>query len=315
MNNVRALGHFKAFAIVTSALILLAALGSALFWARSTSEPEHPVAPRSGPPAAGNSIEALAGEVDLENRFRYAVTVTPFPSVTGGISKQCSGVVVSPRLVLSAGHCFCAKRKANHEGAEDAFIIDSSACSTRAVVTALVYERTGRGSGPSFQAQEYQGTIRVHPGFKVILDKKGSIVSSTQDLAMLSLETPVDDGLAPVTLASTEVEVNEALIVVGHGYDETFGTLGGARRSLKTRVTALPSATGGRALLERRSEARYRGDSGGPCLRETAQGMELVGILNRSLGHEPSCTSTLFYGSWLKEELKGASATEQPSKQ
>jgi hypothetical protein len=319
MDTWRARGHLKAIALLAPALILVVALFSYIAWernapsAQSMAAKEPPSLPASdaGPPPSTNSVEALAGEVDSENRFQHTVIVTPFPSSTGEISKQCSGVVVSPRAILSAGHCFCSRRKVNHTGKEDSFIIDNSACATKAVVTTLVYEQSERGSGPSFQAREYQGTIRIHPGFKITIDKQENVLSSTGDLAIISLSTPVDAGLSPIPLASTDVRPNETVILVGYGYDEIFGTLGGSRRYLKTKVIGLPDATGGRGLLEKLSQTRYKGDSGGPCLRETAQGMELVGILNRSLEPNPSFTSTHLHGGWLKEELQRASISEQ----
>lgn len=258
-----------------------------------------------------DSVEGLAGEVDSENRFQHTVIVTPFPSSAGEVSKQCSGVVVSPRAILSAGHCFCSRRKVNHAEADDSFVIDGSACATKAVVTTLVYEESDRGSGPSFQAREYQGAIRIHPGFKINIDKQENVLSSTGDLAIISLDTPVDAGLTPIPLASTDVEPNETVILVGYGYDEVFGTLGGRRRYLKTKVIGLADAPGGRVLLEKFSQTRYRGDSGGPCLRETAQGVELVGILNRGLEQTPSVTSTHLHRGWLQEELQRASISEQ----
>ncbi len=292
----------KATALLAPALILLVALYSYVAWERNAPSAQTP---------STHSVEALAGEVDSENRFQHTVLVTPFPSAVGEISKQCSGVVVSPRAILSAGHCFCSRRKVNPTGQEGSFVIDSSACATRAVVTTLVYEQSERGAGPSFQAREYQGTIRIHPGFKITLGAQEDVLSSTGDLAIISLDTPVDADLSPIPLASTDVQLNETVVLVGYGYDETFGTLGGRRRYLKVRIIGLPDAVGGRGLLEKLSQTRYKGDSGGPCLRETVQGMELVGILNRGLERNPSFTSTHLHGNWLKEELQRASISEQ----
>lgn len=319
MNNWRAYGHLKAISLLAPSLTVFAAFCSVVACERdapraqsmATKELPSTPAPDSGPPPSNHSVEALAGEEDLENRFQHTVTVTPFPSPPRGISKQCSGVLVSPRAVLTAGHCFCSKRKAGLTGMEGSLIIDGTECITTAIVTTFVYSKSEQGSGPSYQAREYRGTVRLHPAFKISTDEQENVLSSTGDLAIVSLNPPAGEALPAIPLASMGVKLNETVTLVGYGYDEAFGTLGGRRRHFKARVTGSPDTAGGRALLEKPSQTRYKGDSGGPCLRETAQGMELVGILSRALGQEPSFTSTHLYEHWLKEEIQRASAPEQ----
>jgi hypothetical protein len=134
------------------------------------------------------------------------------------------------------------------------------------------------------------------------------VVSSEADLAVIFLETPVEGHFPPVELADTEIEPGESLFMVGFGSDEVLGTLGGKRRFRETSVTRMLGS--GRALFEPTEPHVYRGDSGGPCLRETQNGMVLVGILSRGLGKEASLMRTYPYRAWVREEIQRAKKTE-----
>jgi len=46
---------------------------------------------------------------------------------------------------------------------------------------------------------------------------------------------------------------------------------------------------------------------GGPCLRETKRGFELVGISQRVLGRPPACTRIAPYREWVEEQIRVAS--------
>ena len=64
-----------------------------------------------------------------------------------------------------------------------------------------------------------------------------------------------------------------------------------------------------------RENASYAlaGDSGGPCFRESAKALELVGIAKTSYGGPiefSEYTSTLFYKSWIRQELDRARKAE-----
>ncbi|MBN1208915.1 MAG: trypsin-like serine protease [Myxococcaceae bacterium] len=244
----------------------------------------------------------IAGESDTGNRYPFTVMVFSQASGTEQQGRQCSGVLIDPRLVLTAGHCVCMRQESPAPGTGDRSLIDSSSCARTATVTTVLYESGASGRGVKSFTQEYSGEVRPHPALKVLLDAQGEVVSSEADLAFIFLETPVEGHLPPVELADAEVEAGETLVMVGFGSDELLGTLGGKRRFRANAVTTVLEP--GRALFQPPERPLYRGDSGGPCLRETRNGALLVGILSRGLGKQASLTRTYPYRDWLREELQ-----------
>src|SRR4051794_31877989 len=54
------------------------------------------------------------GESDLTNRYTFTVMIQV--PTTSGKTITCSGVLVTPRLVLTAGHCVCAGHTSPESG-------------------------------------------------------------------------------------------------------------------------------------------------------------------------------------------------------
>ena len=247
----------------------------------------------------------LAGEIDTGNLFLSVVDiVTQIPQGWRKFT-HCSGVLLSPDMVLTAGHCVCKRQERHGPGRERRTVIEASSCVTRATVSTAIYEPPPPGEYRVVIERD-KGQVRPHPDLKIVLDSLGRVMSSKADLAFIVLDTPVSMAFAPVSLAETRVEAHESVIIVSFGFDEDMGSLGGDRRINRYKVTRTQEPGDERILFHQPQRHEYKGDSGGACLRQTRDGFTLVGISSRGLGQDPSFTGIQPYRAWIINEVHQA---------
>ena len=238
-----------AAAVISSLLVLLQGACSA----DVASKKGLPLPPSLRAPFIKTLSTVYPGSLDETNRFLPAVSInTPAKQQDG---EDCSGVLISPRVVLTAGHCVCLKREIGAEDrkkiqaavaravasqpreVKDALgsqileaaesIIDGSACAPLSTVTVIRYPPTpvepAGSSAPlvRYMSEQYQGLIiRPHDDFMIVYRGKESIFKEA-DLAMVVLSRPVEDYTPAVKLASAPVRTGEQIVMVGHGYGST----------------------------------------------------------------------------------------------
>jgi hypothetical protein len=170
------------------------------------------------------------GQADVKGRYDMAVQI-------GSERGNCSGVFISPQLVLTAAHCVCAP-------ADPKILtrtVDASACTQSAIVIAGLH---AAGDKPDAGHSEYRGKVRVHPGFRAEMEN-GRLKSNVADLAVVRLEKPVEGLKIDFKFPAQEVSIDEQLTVMGFGATQYGGKGDGVRRAGYNSVTDIVLSSGG----------------------------------------------------------------------
>jgi len=242
----------------------------------------------------GEQVRVLRSQTDVQNRYPFAVRV----SASNGL---CSGVLVSARLVLTAAHCVCKES----EGAAGETVMDASNCEGRTDIETVLYENAGDAEEPG-SVQQYEGSVRVNSRFRLVVGKDRSLKGNQADLAVIQLDQKVESIQAAKWKGRSSVRKGEFIFMVGYGYFEEAGNTLGQRRFGPNSVTAVD---GEKFQFGKPGSHLMSADSGGPCIRETSRGPELVGVMVS--GGAPSKSSSTCMNTysppvqdWLRQELE-----------
>jgi len=268
----------------------------------------------SDPAIADKSLARRAsGTMDIHNRYATTVMLT---EEAQSPAAQCSGILLSPHLALTAASCVCLPGKPGTDRGPDPRIIDATDCAQRTFLRTVRYGEVQvlqyKEETTSKALQTFEGRIHPHPDFKLMLDARGVVESSHADLAVIVLDAPVQAPLSFVQLSDSEVKENEVLVMAGYPVDARFGGFAGIRYFRKNRVTQAPGSPGGRVRYEQQAPFLYNGYPGGPCIREDAAQQGLVGVASVSSDRELAFTSTAVFKDWLLTQIELATPASTP---
>jgi hypothetical protein len=195
--------------------------------------------------ASAGPASAIAGGSDVgDGGYPFVVRLQM------GIERACTGVLVHPQLVLTAGACFA--------GPDGTVPAGEPSLPTTATVGRT--DLTGTGGAVSAVAEV--------------------VPNPDRGLALLRLATPVT-AVAPVAVATTAAATGDVLTVAGYG--RTGSTWVPDRlQSATFRVTGVGSTSLDLAGDSPATAAICRGDAGAPAFRQTGGVAELVALAGSS---------------------------------
>ncbi|WP_224371159.1 trypsin-like peptidase domain-containing protein [Hyalangium versicolor] len=247
--------------------------------------------------------------MDISNRYASTVMLT---ADADRVHASCSGILLSQRVALTAASCLCPPRQSAAHGVPDKGPVGPSACAERAFLRTVRYGKVKYAELEEESSEKifrgFTGEVRVHPEFKLERDGQGAVLTTHADLAIIILDSPVKDELPQVSFSETEVQDNEALVMVGYGDDPRFLGVPGVRYFRHNKVTQPHGTADGRLLYEQQGAFVFNGYTGGPCFREDTNHRWLVGIASVGSDKELAFTSTYFFRDWLHAELQRAAS-------
>jgi len=248
---------------------------------------------------------------------------------------ECSGVLIAPRLILTAGHCVCIARAPDtqpgrlrqrkrepgllykDELLQDRVIeavMSHSECASKAQVETLIYQAGAEGS---FSGSTYSGSVVPHPGFELYFARAKDTAAAVwidNDLAVIFLDKPVEN-LPIYELEWSYPAKGHEVVMVGYGPGDTH-PLYGQRHTVENKITGFTRSESDDVRLVIDAQPTPEGgltahatpgDSGGGCVSK-ASPTKLLGISSITMKTNKGRMASVFtsvnaHRVWLQRQL------------
>ncbi|MES2744662.1 MAG: trypsin-like serine protease [Bdellovibrionota bacterium] len=196
----------------------------------------------------------------------------------------CSGVLIAPRLVVSAAHCY--------------YLLNKNKPVT-----------IGFGLSEKKVKQVLVEAFVPNAAYDAAAGTQGSTVIPVNDISVLALAEDAPAGYEPVRMLteSDDVDVGETVTLAGFGKTDIksgwFGTLSGVLYEVDTRVVTLAPQSKEVWLEADAGKGACNGDSGGPAFVRVGGELRLLGVTSRAreCKFDFIYTDLRYFQKWIRD--------------
>ncbi|MNJ91036.1 Trypsin [compost metagenome] len=257
--------------------------------------------------AIATSTVALVGVIIDENNQKYQYT--------------CTGSLIRPNVVLTAGHCVPAIPKGGRGAVLVVFTQDLNQASEKDIryVTDLVQH-------PDYALDKEDEDARVNKDAEVVVSADTKVqnqeeegeLQNANDFAIMKFEGSAPQGYKVANILTDETLLTEGAVVTLAGFGFTDGVNKVSDGKMNEVQVTVDGHYGNEVVLDQsQGKGACHGDSGGPAFLEVKGVQYLWGVTSRGIGKDgkDDCSLLSLYGKVFSQKDFITKALKQISAQ